>query len=191
MVNSSNWYVPDSSTQPGSHTLGGGGGGYGADVLQARSPLDARRMSAGQLGQAQFPDGYLGSISQDRQQDKLLEKITNRLTDRSYQRGTHVGAKINGRDYFWRDGVDPMSRIKAESKAVKVGKQMVVPRHKPVGNPVERLAHMGKTSGLSAPEQMNMARKYGVDVSKNPVVNSDPTARAALVKMLPQYARTM
>jgi hypothetical protein len=56
MVNSNLWYVPDSSTQPGTHTLGGGGGMYGgADVLQARSPLDARRMAAGQLGQAQYP----------------------------------------------------------------------------------------------------------------------------------------
>lgn len=192
MANTSNWYVPnEGSSVPGSHTYGGGGGYGGADVLQTRSPLDARRMGHGQLGQAQYPDGYLGSLSQDRQQDKLLDAVQNKLTQRSYQRGVHKGAKVDGRDYFWPQDQDPMRRIRAEANYQPSLYTMNVKRFAPTGNPVERLHALGKTAGLTPPEQMSIARKFGVNPAKNPVVNSDPTAKAHLQKMLPQYARTM
>jgi len=190
MANTSNWYVPNqpSDAQPGSHTYGGGGYGTG-DALQARSRLDASRM-AGQIGQAQYPDGYLGTIT-NRREDKLLDNITEKLTQRSYQRGVHKGEKIDRSDYFWPDDANPMRRIQAESRYVQDENLMYVRRFAPRGNPVERLAHMGKLSGLSAPEQQSVYKQYGVSMAKNPVVIQSPDDKARMMKMLPQYARTM
>lgn len=192
MANTSNWYVPNEGTSvPGSHTYGGGGT-YNAGVVQYRSTLDAKRAANGQLPYAQYPDGYLGTLSQDRHQDKLLDAVQSRLTERSYQRGVHKGEKIDRSDYFWPDGFDPMRRIKAESRFTQqTPYTMEVRRFAPRGNPVERLAHLGKLSGLSSNEQANVYKQYGVSIARNPVVVSDPTIKARMQKMLPSYARTM
>jgi hypothetical protein len=181
------WWV---NSQPGPGAPGGTttGGGGNAGAIQYRSPLDAARASQGQLGQAAYPDGYLGTII-DRHEDKLLAAVQNKLTERSYQRGVHVGEKIAGTDYFWEGkSITPDMRLRAESRAVVINHLMSVKRFAPTGNPVERLAHMGKTAGLSAPEQMNIAKQYGVSVSKNPVVLQDPDEKARKQKMLPTYA---
>lgn len=191
MANTSNWYVPNEGTSvPGSHTYGGGGT-YNAGVIQYRSTLDAKRAAHGQLPYAQYPDGYLGTLSQDRRQDKLLDNITEKLTQRSYQRGVHKGEKIARTDYFWPDDADPMRRIRAESRYEQTLYTMNVKRFAPTGNPVERLAHMGKTAGLSAPEQQSIYKQYGVSMAKNPVVIQSPDDKARMMKMLPQYARTL
>lgn len=191
-----NWWVDTTPgpTFPGGTAVGGGGGGITngtAGAIQYRSPLDARRAASGVLPQAEYPDGYLGTIT-DRHQDKLFAKVQERLTDRSYQRGVHKGAKIDGNDYFWdKNIVDPMGRIKKEAQGKPNGYTIDVQRYAPKGNPVERLAHMGKTAGLSTPEQIGVYKQYGVSVAKNPVVVQDPTHRARMQKMLPSYARTM
>jgi hypothetical protein len=158
-----------------------------AGVVQYHSPLDADRAAAGQLPMAEYPDGYLGTII-DRRQDKLMDAVQNRLTDRSYQRGVHVGSKIRNDEYFWPKEFEPDKRLKAEARAKRTGYTMSVQRYAPAGNPVERLAHMGKLGGLSAPEQMSMYRKYGVDPARNPIVLIDPTRQARMSKMLPRYA---
>jgi len=191
-----NWWVEQSGGQPGPSLPGGttyGGGGrtgasYNAGVVQYRSPLDAARAAQGQLPMAEYPDGYLGTIV-DRHQDKLLGAIQEKLTERSYQRGVHKGEKIAGSDYFWAGkSITPDMRLRAQAKAKQEGYTMDVKRFAPTGNPVERLAHMGKTAGLSAPEQMNLAKSYGVSVAKNPVVINDPDEIARRQKMLPRYA---
>lgn len=193
MVNSTNWYVPNEGTNmPGSHTYGGGGGNAG--VVQYRSPLDQARAGDGQVPYAQYPDGYLGSLSQDRRQDKLMDAVQSQLNKKSYQRGVHKGEKIERDDYFWPQDFDPMRRIKAESRFTNVvnnGYTMDVKRFAPTGNPVERLAHLGKLGGLKSPEDENVYKSYGVSMAKNPVVPQDPDRAARLQKMLPQYARTM
>lgn len=193
MVNSTNWWVPSEGTnQPGSHTYGGGG--FNAGAIQYRSPLDAKRAAQGQLPYAQYPDGYLGSLSQDRRQDKLFDAVQDQLNKKSYQRGVHKGEKIDRTDYFWPQDYDPMRRIKAEARftnTVNGPYTMDVKRFAPVGNPVERLAHMGKLGGLKSPEDESIYKSYGVSMAKNPVVPQDPDRAARLQKMLPQYARTM
>lgn len=188
MANTTNWYVPSQpyNGQPGQATYGGGGS---ADVLQARTPLDAKRMASG-LGFASYPDGYLGNIT-DRREDKLLEAVQEQLNKKSYQRGVHKGEKIAHTDYFWPANSDPMRRIRAESRYIQGENTMSVPRFAPTGNPVERLAHMGKTAGMSSSETTALYRQYGVSQAKNPVVISDPSAKARMQRMLPSYARTM
>lgn len=194
MANTSNWYVPnEGSNQPGSHTYGGGGS-YNAGVVQYRSTLDAKRVAAGQLPYAQYPDGYLGSLSQDRRQDKLLDAVQDQLNKKSYQRGVHKGEKIDRSDYFWPQDFDPMRRIRAEARfdnTINGPYTMDVKRFAPTGNPVERLAHLGKLGGLNTPEDMSVYKAYGVSMAKNPVVIQDPNIKARAQKFLPQYARTM
>lgn len=186
-VNNSNWYVP---SQPTSNTPGsipyGGGGSYRADVVQYRSSLDAARAGHGQIGSAAYPDGYLGTLSQDRRQDKLLDAVVNKLTERSYQRGVHKGEKIAHSDYFWQDGDSPSRGLVRERNTAVKGKNTIsVKRFAPTGNPVERLAHLGKMGGLSAPEQENLYKRYGVSMAKNPVVITDPKNKPFIDRMKP------
>jgi hypothetical protein len=193
--NTSNWWVPSqpASNTPGSISYGGGGGfsgsGYRSDVIQYRSNLDAARAGHGQIGQAAYPDGYLGTLSQDRRQDKLLDAVINKLTDRSYQRGVHKGEKIDYGDYFWPDGFKPDAGLSREARTAVRGRNTIaVERYAPKGNPVERLAHLGKLGGLSAPEQENLYKQYGVSMAKNPIVINNPNNKPYIDKMRPRTA---
>lgn len=129
--------------QQGSVAVGGGG----TPIVGFRSILDARLSGIqAKTPEAQYPDGYLGSVI-NRREDKLLQTVRNNA--RSYTRGVHKGSKIPNTDYFWPEDFTPYSTIEARMSGDK---------HKfaPSGNPVERLAHGGKW--LSAAEA-NMLRK--------------------------------
>ena len=162
---------------------GSGGNTAAAGAVQFRSPLDASRAAHGQIGQAQYPDGYLGNIV-DRHSDKLLQHVSNRQTERSYQRGVHKGARINPKDYFWPDGeVHPDDGLAREAAAQRLpGGTLAVQRGAPAGNPIEMLAHQGRTAGMASPgmlgQKMQEARSYGVDPATNPIV---------LQSMMPKY----
>jgi len=188
MANTSNWWVPSQpyNGSPGQATYGGGG--YNSGVVQYRSNLDAKRVANGQLPYAQYPDGYLGSLSQDRRQDKLMGAVQDQLNNKSYQRGVHKGEKIARSDYFWPADAQPDRGLRREARTATRGPNTInVQRYTPRGNPVERLAHLGKTAGLSAPEQQNIYKQYGVSMAKNPVVISDPDAKARMQKMRPSW----
>ena len=195
----SGWWVRNDDLAPqGGAPVHGGGGSIGLPSYDTggsvpyRNILDANRSAQGQIPGAAYPDGYLGNII-DRHQDKLLEKVKERLTDRSYQRGTHVGSKISPKDYFWDQGdpvtpdIDPMAGIRRQASVKQEGNLKVTRRFTPTGNPVERLCHLGKTSGMSTPEEIGLAKKYGVNPSVNPVVISDPNVRARGKTLLPRY----
>jgi hypothetical protein len=62
--------------------------------------LDALRMNWRRTPEAQYPDGYLGTIN-TRRQDRILNGLKERESNRPYTRGIHKGERINGRDYFW------------------------------------------------------------------------------------------
>ena len=168
----------------------GSGGGYGtggtnsatSGAVQFRSPLDAARASHGQIPQAQFPDGYLGNII-DRHSDKLLQHVSSRMTAQSYQRGVHKGSRIDPKGYFWPDDeVQPDDGLARQAAAQRSGGTIQVQRSAPKGNPVEMLAHQGRTSGMASPgmlgQKMQEARSYGVDPATNPIV---------LQSMAPKY----
>lgn len=196
----SNWWVPQSQgatgpTFPGGATIGGGGfSQQTSGAVQYRTPLDAQRAAKGSVPHAEYPDGYLGTIV-DRQEDKLLEAVQEKLTERSYQRGVHKGEKIARTDYLWNtDVVDPNGRINVESRARRTTVEGTalyrIERNTPTGNPVERLAHLGKTAGLSPPEQMDIYKRFGVSMAKNPVVLQDPGRKERMQKMLPPWVGT-
>jgi hypothetical protein len=166
---------------PGGTITGGGG------AVQYRDPLDQARAAGGKLPYAEYPDGYLGTVI-DRQQDRLLAKVQERLNDKSYQRGVHLGSKVGRQAYYWNKEYNPMMGIERQAMlSVQTGSTISAPRYAPSGNPIERLAHMGKTAGLTPPEQMNMYRQYGVDPAKNPIVLPDPGRRERMKGMLPGY----
>lgn len=119
--------------QQGSVTQYGGGGSV--PVSGFRSILDARLGAAtGKTPEAQYPDGYLGSIT-DRHGDKLLDTVKNNA--RGYQRGVHKGSRISGREYFWTRDFNPYTTV--ENRIAGDTRRFAAQ-----GNPLERLAHGGK-----------------------------------------------
>ena len=135
--------------QQGSVTQYGGGGG--TPIVGFRSILDARLAAAtGKTPEAQYPDGYLGSVV-DRRQDKLLQTVRNNA--RSYTRGVHKGSKIAGQDYFWPDDFNPYTTLEKRLHGSRV-------RFAAQGNPLERLAHGGKyitnAEAIKLAEELNI-----------------------------------
>jgi hypothetical protein len=169
---SSNWqYLADG--QPGSVVRANGGGG--TDVLKFRDPLDARRAAMGaRTPSAEYPDGYLGTIT-DRRRDRVLEGVQKRANQRAYQRGVHKGDVIDRSDYFWPDagGVNPQAGLVYEARGLKWTAS---------GTPEERLAHMGKNAALSPAEMARLQQKYGVS---EVMADIDPIRRERLKKLLP------
>jgi len=190
------WWVPAANRMgglsPSSTTVGGGGYGSSATgAVQFRDPLDARRAAQGQLGQAEYPDGYLGNII-DRRSDKLIPAM-QRLTDASYQRGVHKGSKIDPGNYTW-EGMGPDDGLRRESRAqIDEQGRYIVRRFAPHGNPVEVLAHQARehTGGLATPgdigAKMDEARAAGVNPAANPIVVMDAVHAQHLRGMLPRY----
>lgn len=172
---SSNWSynTPYGIGQPGVPVRANGGAG--TDALSFRDPLDAKRAGMGsRVPSAEYPDGYLGTIT-DRRQDRLLKGVQKRLTDRSYQRGVHKGDKIDNGDYSWPEagGVNPQAGLVYEAQGLKWTQS---------GNPVERLAHGGKVNALSPAEMGALQQKYGV---AEVMADIDPVRAARLRKLLP------
>lgn len=142
----SNWSYNSPVGQQGSATVGGGGG---LPLAGFRSILDARiAMATGKTPEAQYPDGYLGSVI-DRRGDKLLQTVRNNA--RSYTRGVHKGSRIAPTDYFWPDDFNPMTVMEYRAQ----GKKWTQP-----GNPLERLTHNGKTMTMA--EQTRLRQELNI-----------------------------
>ncbi|CAB4123648.1 hypothetical protein UFOVP46_66 [uncultured Caudovirales phage] len=104
-------------------SLGGNGfngynnqGGQGTPV--ARGDLDAIRIGTGRTPEAEYPDGYLGTI-RSRRDDRLLDSIKNRVGQKSYQRGVHKGERIEPSMYYWSQDFNDQMGIKRQMKAVR------------------------------------------------------------------------
>jgi len=79
-----------------------------------RDELDSFRSMWRRTPEAQYPDGYLGTITA-RRDDRLLKNLANRATQRSYQRGVHKGERIDPGDYIWPDQFNLMTGLKREA----------------------------------------------------------------------------
>jgi hypothetical protein len=101
-----NWIDPNAYTAPLADS-------YGPQPF-FRDELDAFRSMWRRTPEAQFPDGYLGTI-QTRHDDRLLGGIKDRVNQRSYQRGVHKGERIDPGDYFWPEQFNLMSGIVREA----------------------------------------------------------------------------
>jgi hypothetical protein len=150
-------------------SLGGNGlqgynnqGGYGGPV--ARGDLDAIRIGTGRVPQAEYPDGYLGTI-RSRRDDRLLDSIKNRVNQKSYQRGVHKGERIEGSAYFWSPDFNDQMGLKRQMKAKPVningGVVYMIPK---AGQdlrliPAPKLVNDGKANTTATgPTTLNMQR---------------------------------
>jgi hypothetical protein len=167
----SNWSYNPPVGQQGSVTVGGGG-----QVLAGfRSILDAKLSGVNaRTPEAQYADGYLGSVI-DRRQDKLLQTVRNNA--RSYTRGVHKGSKIPNTDYFWPTDFNPYSTLESRMEGNKR-------RFAPTGNPVERLAHGGKWLSEAEANMLREEANIPVDPQMRIV---DPEIRKAGYRNLPTW----
>ena len=110
----------------GTYTAVGGGGG-----IYPRSELDAARMvEVGRAPQAQYPDGYLGSVP-SRRGDRLLDSLKVRQNQKSYVRGVHKGERIDPADYYWPSALQPTRGLQTEARAVPQGNVLLSRRSSP------------------------------------------------------------
>lgn len=135
----------------GTNTVYGGGG-----VPVARSELDFLRLGVGRAPQAEYPDGYLGTIRSRRDDkgrssstsDTVLNSLKVRVGQRSYQRGVHRGERIDVQDYYYPEGLDNARGIKRQMKAVKDGNVYRVARNveNAMAAPAPHLPNDGKAN---------------------------------------------
>lgn len=80
-----------------------------------RSAMDFARIGVGRAPQAEYPDGYLGTIRSRRDDkgkpyaisDTVLDSLKNRQNQRAYQRGVHKGERIDAAQYMWPENLEP------------------------------------------------------------------------------------
>lgn len=175
-------------------TGGLGAGGTGANAYGAggdptafptgASRLDKLRMGAGQLPDAQYPDGYLGTV-QNRYSGKKDPQaiLRTRLSDRDYQRGVHKDIKMPASAYLWPSDFDPDSGLKLEARGqVTPDGTIAVKRYAPPGNPVDKFS-----AGIaSKDEMMRLYSRYGINAHTGQGTDSTDPARAKILAgMLP------
>jgi hypothetical protein len=111
-----NWQYLGASGYIGAYTTTGGGG----TPVVPRSEMDFLRLGVGRAPQAEYPDGYLGTIRTRRDDkgkpysvsDTVLDSLKNRQNQRGYQRGVHRGERIDPAQYLWPDNLQPDRRLK-------------------------------------------------------------------------------
>jgi hypothetical protein len=103
----------------------GAGGLYGGNIVghgtalpSARSELDAQRLGIGRTPDAEYPDGYLGTM-RTRRDDRLLDATKSRVNQRSYQRGVHKGERIDQSDYYWPRQLQPDRGLRNEKRGLR------------------------------------------------------------------------
>lgn len=80
--------------------------------------LDQRRASWRSTPEAQYPDGYLGTIN-PRRSDRLLQGLKQRTTAKPYSRGIHKGERRDPSDYMWPEEFNLFSGLEAEARGEK------------------------------------------------------------------------
>lgn len=168
--------TPYNVGQPGSTVYSGGGGAAG---IPYRGALDAARSKAPQ-GASDYPDGYLGTII-DRREDRVLNAVQKKLGDKRYQRGVHKGEKIDSSEYFWGTEFNPQTGLEYEAQGLKWTARG--------STGTERLAHMGKNGITSPVERAEMYRQYGEEPPPTSDLfgPADPARAEYMKSMLPTW----
>jgi len=84
-------------------------------VPKGHDYLDSLRMYWRRTPEAQYPDGYLGTIP-SRRGDRLMDGLKARQQNRPNTRGIHKGERIDTRDYFWSPEFNLWSGLEAEAR---------------------------------------------------------------------------
>src|SRR5262245_17363488 len=80
--------------------------------------LDNLRMYWRRTPEAQYPDGYLGTIP-SRRGDRLMDGLKARLNNKPYTRGVHKGERIDRQDYFWPPEFNQWTGLAYESNGIR------------------------------------------------------------------------
>ena len=128
--------------------------GVGTAVTMGPSPVfrngkDAQLSGFRTAVDAQYPDGYLGTMDANRRQDKVLGTLS-RMNARQYSRGVHKGERINTTDYFWPEEFNMYTGLQREAQGL---------RFSPVGAEPVRLTNDGKVGprGIPRGDEPNQA----------------------------------
>jgi hypothetical protein len=148
----------------GTYTNVGGGG-----TPVARSEMDYLRMGVGREPQAEYPDGYLGTIRTRRDDrgrpnsasEQVLNGVKIRQNQRGYQRGVHRGERIDPGDYYVPSEFSKDRGIRRQMAAAKRG--VPSPRNVPAFKlaPAPHLPNDGKAGPRAksdSPYEMNKNR---------------------------------
>jgi hypothetical protein len=111
-----NWQYLGANGYVGGYTTTGGGG----TPVIPRDSLDHLRLGIGRTPEAEYPDGYLGTIRSRRDDrgrpnsasDVVLDSLKSRQNQRGYQRGVHKGERIDASGYMWPANLKPDRRLK-------------------------------------------------------------------------------
>jgi len=116
--------MPNSNMSPNQdwQSLGAGGlsgynnqSGYGGPAV--RDNLDFQRLGVGRVPSAEYPDGYLGTLTTRRRDDRLLDSIKNNVNKKAYQRGVHKGERIEPSGYYWPTELQPTRGLSRQMNA--------------------------------------------------------------------------
>lgn len=122
-----------------------------------RNAKDARLASFGQSPDTNHPDGYLGTIT-NRRQDKIQSAVV-RNNQRQYTRGVHKGERINPGDYIWPESFNLMTGLVLESQ----GKKFAPPG---VGTDTPTLTNDGKVGPRGVPRGLDRPQQQVVDAQR-------------------------
>lgn len=126
-----------------------------------RNAKDARLASFGASPDSQYPDGYLGTIT-NRRQDKIQSAVV-RQNQRSYTRGVHKGESVNPSDYMWPSGFNLYTGINLEKKGKKFAPAAVMP---------QQLVNDGKTGPRGIPRGLSRPQKPAIDKNRQAKLKS-------------------
>jgi hypothetical protein len=136
---------------------------------RGRDYLDNLRMYWRRTPEAEYPDGYLGTIN-TRRGDRLLDSLKQRAQNRPYTRGIHKGTRIDASDYFWPPEFNQWTALQMEAEGLKffppgIAEYLpderyptdgrVGPRGVPVGS---RQALTGAPRGFQDPDRIPVLR---------------------------------
>lgn len=126
-----------------------------------RDEKDRKLAAFGSGNLSQYPDGYLGTIT-NRRQDKLLNSL-HRKNHRSYSRGVHKGERINPGDYVWPEEFTPWLGLQLQAE----GKKFAPPGAEPV-----RLTNDGKAGPRGIPRDLDRPQQEIIDQNRRSMLRS-------------------
>lgn len=137
--------------------------------------LDRKRSMWRATPEAQYPDGYLGTIN-TRRQDRLLHGLKQRTTNKPYTRGIHKGERRDPTDYQWPVEFNLMSGLVNQVSGLKY----VIPG---VGMEIgATLTNDGKANANFMPTIRGLPTTNGMGTT--PGVGADNPDRAAHLRRL-------
>lgn len=148
MTSFSSWNSPSDPPNAGSLPLLGPSPVF-------RNAKDARLAAFGASPDAQYPDGYLGTIT-NRRQDKIQSAVV-RQNQRQYSRGVHKGERVNPGDYMWPKEFNLYTGLELLSKGKK---------YAPTGGENPQLTNDGKAGPRGIPSGLSRPAKPTIDKAR-------------------------